>query len=220
MYKPLDIKKYRAVLFDLDGTLTDSMNLWIDIDREYLADVPGPMPETMHKDIEGMSFGETAQYFQSHFFPDRSLERIMDDWNRMAYEKYRYQVHLKPGAEAFIRKLHEKNIPMAICTCNSLPLVQAVLERHPVLRYMDCILTGEDIAAGKPAPDGYLLAAEKLGVRPQDCLVFEDIPNGILAGKNAGMDVIAMEDSFSGHQRESILALADGYITDYAQLAI
>ena len=80
------------------------------------------------------------------------------------------------------------------------------------------IATACEVAAGKPAPDVYLYVAERLGERPEDCAVFEDVPAGILAGKRAGMTVFAVEDEFSEEMREEKRALADDYITDYFEL--
>ena len=85
-------------------------------------------------------------------------------------------------------------------------------------QYFDCIMTSCEVAKGKPAPDIYLAVAGKLGVQPEECLVFEDIPVGILAGKNAGMEVCAIEDDFSMNQIEIKKQLADYYIIDYTEM--
>ena len=85
---------------------------------------------------------------------------------------------------------------MGIATSNSKELVEATLEALQIREYFDCVMTACEVAKGKPAPDIYLAVADKVGINPAECLVFEDIEMGILAGKNAGMEVCAVEDEF------------------------
>ena len=121
-------KEIQAVLFDLDGTLVDSMWMWGQIDVEYLARYGLSLPPGLQREIEGMSFSETAVYFKETFSLPDSLEEIKAEWNRMAYEKYRYQVSMKPFAREFLEELREQGIPMGIATSNSRQLVDAVLD--------------------------------------------------------------------------------------------
>lgn len=207
-----------AVLFDLDGTLVDSMWMWDDIDVEYLGRRGLAVPPTLKRVIEGMSFTETAIYFKETFGLPDSVDAIKAEWNEMAMEKYRTQVPLKPGAGAFLRELRRRQIPMGIATSNSRELVDAVLTGLSLDGYFQDITTACEVAAGKPAPDIYLAVAEKLGAAPADCLVFEDVPAGILAGKRAGMQVCAVDDAFSAPLEEEKRALADDYIKDYREL--
>lgn len=204
-----------AVLFDLDGTLVDSMWMWRDIDIEYLGRFQIPLPEGLQSDIEGMSFSETAHYFKNRFQIPDSIEKIKDDWNRMAWDKYTNHVPLKPGAKEFVTYCHEKGIRLGIATSNSRELVENVLTVHGIKECFDTIVTGCDVSKGKPAPDVYLAAARNCGIIPEKCLVFEDIVQGILAGKAAGMKVCAVEDAYSRHQTEEKHRLSDYYIHDY-----
>lgn len=208
----------KAVLFDMDGTLIDSMNIWVKIDLIIAEKYGLVYPESLPRDIEGMSFTETAEYFQKHFLPDKTVEEIKTEWLEMAYTEYRDHIPYKKGAQAFLRYLQENGYKTAICTSNNRSLVDAMAARLTELGKMDHILTACDVKAGKPAPDVYLQAAKALGVQPQNCLVFEDIPKGILAGKNAGMQVCAVADDFSADLREEIRSLADYFIEDYAQV--
>lgn len=215
MKKNRILENIKAVIFDLDGTLVDSMWMWKDIDIEYLGKYQLALPESLQQDIEGMSFTETAAYFKENFAIPRTLYEIQQDWIDMAYEKYRHQVSLKPGARHFLEDMFSKNIRMGIATSNGRGLVDAVLEARGLGRYFHSVCTACEVAKGKPSPDIYLKVAEDLDVRPENCLVFEDIPMGILAGKNAGMAVCAVEDEFSAHQREKKRAWADYYIETY-----
>lgn len=207
-----------AVLFDLDGTLVDSMWMWKQIDIEYLGRFGIPLPDDLQKKIEGMSFSETALYFKNHFPITDSIEEMKATWNRMAWDKYTYEVPLKPGVQNFLDKCKEKGIKMGIATSNSRELVENIATVHKLHDYFDCIMTGCDVQKGKPAPDIYLAVADKLQVDPEHCLVFEDIIPGLKAGISAGMKVCAVEDAYSSKEEDAKKQMADYYITHYDEI--
>ena len=207
-----------AVIFDLDGSLVDSMWMWRDIDIEYLARFKIPLPEDLQSNIEGMSLNETAVYFKEHFGICDSVEQMKADWNDMARNKYRYEVSFKPNAKEFLEICMEKGIKLGIATSNSRELVNAISEALDFQKYFSCIITGCDVERGKPFPDIYLKAASGLAVAPEKCLVFEDIVPGIRAGKSAGMTVCAVEDAYSVRERSAKEAESDFYIEDYAEI--
>lgn len=209
------LKNTDAVIFDLDGSLVDSMWMWKAIDIEYLGKFGIPLPEELQSKIEGMSFSETAVYFKEHFHIPDSLEKIKNDWNRMAWDKYEKEVPLKPGIPEFLEGCSKHGIKLGIATSNSRQLVENIVSVHKLRDYFSCIMTGCDVAHGKPSPDIYLAVADALKVDPKRCLVFEDIIPGIQAGKNAGMKVCAVEDAYSLQEKESKQALADYYINDF-----
>lgn len=212
------LKKKKAVIFDMDGTLVDSMGVWKDIDVEYLGKIGFSVPSDLQKSIEGMGFTEVAVYFKKRFQIKDSIEEIKQNWQNMAMEKYCSEVPLKPGVEKFLPYLKEQGILMGIASSNDRILIEETMKSHEILQYFDCIVTACEVKKGKPAPDVYLKAAEKLGIAPEECLVFEDIEVGILAGKNAGMQVCAVEDDYSLPQKKEKRAAADYYITDYEQV--
>lgn len=212
------LKNIQSVIFDLDGTLVDSMWLWHDIDVEFLEKRGLTLPETYQSAIEGMSFTETAVYTKELFKLSESVEELKEIWNQMAIEKYRHEVPFKPGAEEFLKYLKQENIRLGIATSNSRELVDAVAEALHFTDYIQEIVTSCEVDKGKPAPDVYLEAASRLHVSPKHCLVFEDVPMGIMAGKNAGMRVCAVEDKFSAMQQEEKRKLADYYITSYKEI--
>ena len=206
-----------AVIFDLDGTLVDSMWIWHDIDKEYLGKYDIPIPDRLQADIEGMSFDEVAVYFKERFAIPDSLEQIKDSWNAMAWDKYEKEVCLKPGVKAFLDVCRSRGIKLGIATSNSRKLLDNISQVHGLHDYFTCTLTGCEIKKGKPAPDIYLAVAKKLGVCPERCLVFEDIIPGIMAGRNAGMKICAVEDAYSADIRIQKQCLADYYISDYTE---
>lgn len=212
------LEQIEAVIFDLDGSLVDSMWMWRDIDIEYLGRFGIPLPENLQSEIEGMSLGETAVYFQEHFHITDSVEKMKADWNEMARNKYKYEVSFKPHAREFLEACLAKGIKLGIATSNSRELVDTIGESLGFGKYFSYIITGCDVERGKPFPDIYLKAADKLQVNPANCLVFEDIIPGIRAGKAAGMKVCAVEDAYSVQDREAKKVQADYYIEDYAEV--
>lgn len=209
------LQDIKTVIFDLDGSLVDSMWMWRAIDIEYLGRFGIPLPEDLQSRIEGMSFSETAVYFKEHFPIPDSIDQIKEDWNCMAWDKYANEVPLKPGIPEFLERCREEGIKLGIATSNSRQLVENIAKVHNLRDYFSCIMTGCDVAHGKPSPDIYLAVAEGLDCPPSQCLVFEDIIPGIQAGKAAGMRVCAVEDAYSVNDRERKKALADYYISDY-----
>ena len=207
----------KAVIFDLDGSLVDSMWIWGEIDREYLGrfGIELKSRDEIKEKIEGMSFHETAIYIKERYGIPDSIEQMKADWNQMAWDKYEREVPLKPGIPDFLEGCRRRGLLLGIATSNSRELAENVLRVHQLQDYFQSILTGSEILKGKPAPDVYLKVAEALDVRPEECLVFEDILPGIWAGKNAGMTVCAVADEDSAPSWKEKQAISDYAIYDF-----
>ena len=212
------LKDIDAIIFDVDGTIADSMWMWKQIDIEYLGRFGIELPKDLQKNIEGMSFHETAVYFKEHFQIPDDIEKMMSDWNEMAAHKYRYEIPLKKGVREFLNVCKKKNIVMGIATSNSVELLSYFLKAHELHSYFEVVITGSDGLRGKPAPDMYLEAAKRLDVTPEKCLVFEDIIPGILAGKRAGMRVCAVDDFYSKDITDKKIEEADYFIESFEDI--
>jgi 16S rRNA pseudouridine516 synthase len=211
----IDLNDFEAVIFDLDGSLVDSMWMWKAIDIEYLKGFGIDAPKDLQKEIGGRSFVETAIYFKERFSLPDTIEKIGDDWNKMAFDKYTHEVPLKDGAYDFLSLCEEKGIKLGIASSNSTELIEQVLSSHDIREKFQSIKSGTEVHKGKPAPDIYLLVAKELGVDPKKCLVFEDLVDGIKAARNAGMTVVAVSDDYSRHSDDLKKQLSDLYIEDY-----
>lgn len=212
------LQNIKAICFDLDGTLIDSMWMWEQIDIEFLGRFGISLPENLQRDIAGMSFPETANYFKTHFPLPLSEEEMMDEWNRMAWDKYENEVRVKPGVKEFLEYCRQNGIKMGIGTSNSRELVELCLKPLGIREYFQTIRTAAEVAKGKPAPDIYELVAGDLQVEPEQCIVFEDVLHGVLAGKNAGMRICAVYDKNCFDREEDIKKEADYYIESFEEL--
>ena len=209
------LNNIEACLFDMDGTIIDSMWVWRQIDVDYLARFGFEVPKNMSKDFEGKSMKEVARYFKDRFHIEDDLDTIVSDWNDMAMYQYTHNVKLKPHLKELLEYLKNNNIKIGIYTSNSMVLAKESLSALNILDYFDAITAGCGDIKGKPAPDGYLITAEKLMVRPEKCLVFEDLTMGIQAGINAHMKTCAVKDEYSMYQDNEKKSMADYYIEDY-----
>ncbi len=209
------VNNFDAFIFDLDGTLVDSMWMWRSIDIEYLERHGLSLPGNLQSEIEGMSFTQTAHYFKNRFNIKDDIEKIKNDWNEMAYDSYKHKVKLKQGVTDILNYLHSKGKKLGIATSNSKELTYACIDSLNITQYFDSIITGCDVTLGKPNPEIYLTNSKKLNVNPDRCFVFEDIPVGIIAGKSAGMTTCAVDDDYSIDLIKEKERLADYHIKNY-----
>ncbi|MBS5984181.1 MAG: HAD family phosphatase [Clostridium butyricum] len=212
------LENIKGAIFDLDGTLVDSMWVWNKIDIDYLESKGHALPENLNAEICHLSFTQTANYFKERFSLSDSIDTILKDWNNMAYNHYSENVKLKDGVKEFLDKLKENNIKIALATSNSVPLLEACLKNNGIYDYFDSITTTDEVSNGKNCPDVYLLAAKKLNVTPRNCIVFEDILPAIKGAKAADMTVIAVSDKHSLNDLDEIINHSDKYINSYFEL--
>ena len=208
----------KGAIFDLDGTLVDSMWVWNQIDTDYLKSKGHVVPDNLNSEICHLSFTQTANYFKERFNLSDSIETILDDWHNLAYNHYSKNVKLKDGVKEFLDTLKKKNIKIALATSNSKPLLEACLKNNGIYEYFDSVTTTDEVSNGKNCPDVYLLAAKKIKVDPVNCVVFEDILPAIKGAKAAEMTVIAVHDSHSLNDLDEIIKTSDKYINSYLDL--
>lgn len=212
------LNDFKGAIFDLDGTLIDSMWVWAKIDFDYLSKRGISLPPDLKDHIAHLSFDDTAKYFKDRFKLNESLEEIKTEWNDMALHEYAHNIVLKNGALNFLDLLKSKGIKIALATSNTRALLELVLRKNKVYDYFDVITTTDEVSRGKNFPDVYLLTAEKLGLKPEACIVFEDILPAVIGAKAAGMKVIGVQDLFSEHQKNDICRIADIFISEYEEL--
>ena len=212
------LNNIQGAIFDMDGTIIDSMWVWYTINKDYLYKRNLSMPPDLKEKIETMTFKESALYFKDRFQIEDSVETIMDEWNEMAKSSYSNGVKLKPGVYEYLTKLKEKDIKIGLATSNYSKLVDLALSQNNIKHFFDAITTTEEVEREKSFPDIYLLTAKKLNVEPEKCVVFEDILPAIKGAKLAGMTVVGVQDEYSLDQWESIMEHSDHWIEKYDEL--
>lgn len=209
----------KAIIFDLDGTLIDSMSLWRRVDEDFLTVRGIKVPSDLFDNLpNGNSFIQTAAYFKDRFNLTESVEEIMKIWTAMVETYYSSRIYLKPGARELLVNLKKANYKLALGTSNSFNLAKRSLIFNNVWHLFDAVVSGDMQVRGKPYPDIYFKCSQELLTLPESCLVVEDTESGVRAAKAAGMSVIAIYDADSIKQHHTIGNLADAFVMDYKEL--
>ena len=215
------MNKLKAHIFDLDGTLVDSMGLWVDIDHAVLADRGIPMPSNYDEYVEAiipLNPTESAAYAIKFFGLTDTVEEIVQEWYNRAKETYSRTIPLKPGAYKFLHNLKAEGVKMAVATSSPKNLCEVSLKNHGIEELFDAICLSEEVGCGKDKPDVFLLAAKRLGVLPKDCIVYEDSLVAVKTAKSLGMTVCAVYDDASAKNWEEIKGLADYTIGNWKEI--
>ncbi|PID27489.1 MAG: HAD family hydrolase [Candidatus Cloacimonadota bacterium] len=211
--------KFKAVIFDMDGTLIDSMGIWENVDIEFLGKRNIEAPDNLFDDMEsGNTFLEIAEYFKNKFDLPESPHEIMKEWSEMTAWHYANDIGLKPGVIELLDYLKQNKVKIGIGTSNTKELSEMCLKNNKVLSYFETLIAGCEDIKGKPFPDIFLKVAQNLGVKPEECLVLEDVHAGVRAAKNAGMTVFAIEDKYACKEKSLIMRDSDRYYKNYALL--
>ncbi|MEV4708596.1 HAD family phosphatase [Actinoplanes sp. NPDC049316] len=207
-----------AVVFDLDGVIIDSEEVWEEVRRGYVAEHGREfLPDTQTR-LMGMSTGEWARHLSEDVGVPRSPEQVASDvLGRMA-ERYRAELPVIPGAVAAVRRLADR-FPLALASSAARVLIDQVLETAGLTDVFRATLSTEEVPRGKPAPDVYLAAAERLGFAPEVCAGVEDSSNGLRAVGAAGFAVIAVPHGVYP-PAEDALALASLVVDDLSELTV
>lgn len=207
----------RAALFDLDGTLLDSLGVWADIDRAFLNARGHAVPPDYTSSIRGLSFQQTAEYTKQRFGLTESVEEIMEIWHFMCERAYVGEVRLKSGAEAYLKKLKQAGVLLGVVTTLTPRLYEPALKRNGVLDLFDTFATTDETGQDKQSGKVYQLAAQRLGLESPQCTVYEDLRQGLAGAKKCGMRTVLVYDPHNADTFEQSRLLADEIIMDYRE---
>ena len=186
----------RAILFDCDGVIADSEPSWNEIDREHLQFFGVPDYRGEYKaEVLGKSLWLSDELYREKFgLAHVSVEEMVAKRVEVAQRFYATTIPLFEGVAPVLREIKARNLKTALATSSVSSFIVPFLARHEIGQFFDAVVTGEMVKNGKPNPDIYLLAAQKVGVSPENCLVVEDAISGLQAGRSAGCATVAIPD--------------------------
>ena len=205
-----------AVVFDMDGVLIQSEEIWDEVREEYVRERGGRYDDEVQRAMMGMSSVEWSQYLHDVAGVPDEPEAINDEVLRRMLERYREHVPLIEGAVGAVRRLAAQ-YPLGVASSSNRALIDAVLLLAGLTEFFTATVSSEEVAHGKPAPDVYLEAARRLGIDSHRCAAVEDSHGGIRSAKAAGMRVIVLPNP-SYPPDEEALAVADVTIRSLDEL--
>jgi HAD superfamily hydrolase (TIGR01509 family) len=209
-----------AAIFDFDGTLADTSFVWHEVDRRFFAKRAIPYPGDLDAALAPLSFERCAAYVIDRFGLDERVEDVCAEWNATGAELYAAGIELRKGAIDYVRALHEAGVRCALATTNASRVLAPVLERSGLGELLDAAVFGDVVPVSKDKPDIYLAAAARLGAKPSDCVVFDDIVQGIRSAHGAGMATCAVATGDTeAAEREKMMA-ADVYLGSWEDISI
>lgn len=199
--------KIKGIIFDLDGTILDSTWVWRQIDIDFLGKHGFSVPDDYAEAIMAMSFREIAEYTVKRFGLSETPEAVMAEWKEMAKEVYSSKVKLRRGTKEVLRLLQKKGIPVGVATSNHAFLYEPCLRNNGVYEYFHSFTEVDEVGKGKNFPDVYIKAAEKMGCKPEECMVFEDIIPAMESARSGGFITVGVREKAwgydSGQMRQS-----------------
>lgn len=208
------------VIFDLDGTLLDSMYIWKEAGALFLQEKGIKAPENLHKQVKTMSLEQAAAYLNEQFTLFLSNAEIVNGIKAVVEEQYATEVSLKPFVREYVERLKARHIRMCIVTASEYEHAEAALKRLGIIDCFDFVLTCSQVGTSKTHPDIFQYAAEKWGAEPQEIAVFEDALHAIETAKAADFFTIGVYDESAKEDAEEIKRIADLYINDFNEVLI
>lgn len=203
---------FRAAVFDLDGTLLDSMGIWRKIDTEFWVRRGRDVPEGYFEKMAVMGSFRAAEYTVREYGLPDTPESVVTEWDADAIREYRENVRLKPGAAELLRLLRGSGIRLATATASPERYYVPALKKNGIYDLFEAHCSTDETDGGKENPDVFLLAARRLGIPPEDCVAFEDSPQGAASARRAGMRVVGVYDNHSAGQEAELRKFCDDFL--------
>lgn len=207
--------KIEAIIFDMDGVIIDSEELWKRAENEVFSSVGVKLTDEFCKRTEAMTTKEVTNFwFEKYPWKNKSLEEVENGVIERVAHLIAEEGKAIGGVEELVRKLNRKGYKIGLATNSPSCLIPVVLEKLAIDKYFDVTSSAEHELEGKPSPYVYLTTAEKLNVKPENCVVIEDSHSGLLAAKKAGMKTVIIN---TNNQENKNVDIADYKISDYSK---
>ena len=211
----------KGAIFDLDGTLIDSMGLWLDIDREFFAKRNMSVPADYQRSIAHLGFKECAAFTVGQYLPNEKEEDVIAEWREMSLERYAAKDsarYMKPYAAEYLRSLKACGVRLCVATASHPELYEPILRNNGLFSLFDGFTTVDEVRKNKSFPDIFLKSAEKLGLAPADCVLYEDSFVALCSAKSANMRTVAVYDESAAGMVEELKRISDEFIYSFADL--
>jgi HAD superfamily hydrolase (TIGR01509 family) len=208
----------KGIIFDLDGTLIDSMTAWDNVGRDFLLSQGITPPPGLDDRLKVMSFTQSSRFFIEEFHLSMSVSQVMDYLYSVVEHRYKDTIPEKKNANALLKRLREQGLSLCVATATALPLATAALKRLGMFDKIDFILTCDELGTGKDQPDIYHQATEKMGLCQNEVVIVEDTLHCVKTAKSAGYQVIGVYDQSSDSDTEQMKELCDCYVDGFDPL--
>ena len=205
-------------LFDLDGTITDTNGVWLEVDLEFLARRGLPHTPEYKEVVERSIAPIAAQFTRDYYHLPDEPEQIMAEWDALALHHYRDLAPLKPGAADFLRQCQAEGIPMAVFTACRPALCRTALDRFGLTACFTAVVYAEEIGLEKRNPECFVRLSELVGTPLSDCTLFDDSPDNCATAAKAGLDTVGVYDSYYAHRQEELKAVCRRYVRSLEEL--
>ena len=222
MRQQADLTAARAAIFDLDGTLIDSMEIWREVDEIFFARRNMAVPEGYQEAIAHLGMNECAVFTVERYLPRESVQAIVEEWRALSLERYGAadgKKYFKPGAIELLHRLRGAGMRLCVATASSPELFLPVLRAGGVEELFDAFMTVDEAGKNKSFPDIFLRSSERLGVPSAQCVVFDDNIRALRAAKSAGMMTVGVFDPASVSSHDAMRAEADCFLEDLTAAA-
>lgn len=213
-----ELKGIKGAIFDLDGTLLDSMGIWGEIDRRFLNRRGIELPDDYIDAMKFMEFNRAAEYTIQRFGLQETPQALMEEWTQMSREAYAREIPLKSGVRACLERLVESRVKLAAATSCTEELFVPALQNNGIYELFSAFSTTSEAGVGKHSPAVFVLAAQRLGLEARECAVFEDTLQGVLTARDAGFITVGVYDKSSHMEQENIRRQANFYIHSFEEL--
>lgn len=207
-----------GAIFDVDGTILDSMQVWYKVTTNFFEMHNLVLTEEKAASYKEMTLDESLPQINEEFNLGMTNDEILEEFRQLIIHEYAFNIQLKPNIDIYLKKLHDSGVKIAVATSGYEGMCKSAFKRLDILKYIDAYAFSSEVGVNKGNPDIYLLAAERIGLKPQDCTVYEDIVLGLETARKAGFKTCAIYDDTNSYETQRLKQVSDRYITGWEEL--